>query len=158
MGMQLSDELRVILEILGFDWPSTDEDRVAAWAEDWRALGGGDSKVDLRGAVKSLAARNEGDGISSFVAHIHESDSVMNRYDDLFQGCEALATTCLAISKLVLLLKIAVIAHLSTCAFSLVIAVASGGTGAAAAAAAKAAAKRAIGMLLEEAVNSLLAE
>lgn len=158
MGMQLSDNLRRLLELLGMDWPGTDEDRVAAWASDWRALAGGDSKVDLDLAVRSLAERNEGAGLNAFVTHIRQGDSAMARYNSLFDGCEALAKACIVVSQIVLALKIAVIGHLTVLGFSLLGAISSGGAGALGVAVAKGAAKRAIGMALEEAVNSLLAE
>ena len=159
MGMQLPDWLRYALEMIGMEWPATDESKVAAWADDWRALaGGGDGQIDLRSAVAGLAARNEGAGVSAFVAHITEKDSVMVRYEEFSQGCEALAGACEGMSVLVLALKGVVIGHLVTLALAISAAVATGGLGAAAVLVAKQVAKEAIGLAISEAVNQLLLE
>ncbi len=159
MGLQLSSELRFALEFCGMSWPGTDEQKVAAWAGDWRALAGGnDGAIDLEGAVVELAKRNEGPGIQAFVAHINETDSAMRRYVELSQGCEALAQACQLIATIILTLKIAVITQLASLALAIGGAISSGGLATAGVLVAKRLASEAIQRLIEGAVAELLAE
>lgn len=160
MGMQLPDELRFALEILGMEWPATDEEVVANWANDWRALAAvtSESALDLSHSVRSLAERNEGEGLTAFMEHIHQADSALTRCSELSQGCMALATACEAMSQIVLGLKMLVVTHLISLALSIAAAVSSGGAGAAAVLVAKQAAKEAISWAVAEGVATLLDE
>ncbi len=157
-GLQPPSELRRALELLQMRWPGVDEEKVAAWADDWRALAREVRAIDLRRAVRDLARRNEGPQVDAFVAHVDERGSAVRRYRELSQGCEALAKACRAISQIVLALKIAVIEQLSTLLVSVAAATATGGPGAAGVVAAKRAATEAVQQLLEDAAAELLAE
>lgn len=154
----MNDSLRFALEMIGMDWPGTDEDLVRGWADLWREYQIDGDGPSLRGAVNYLAEHNEGPGIAAFAAHINESDTVMNRYEDFAKGCVALAGGCEAIATLVLMVKLAVIAQLISLAASIISAIASAGLGSAAVFAAKKLAKELIQFAIAEAVAEILAE
>lgn len=160
MGMQLPSELRFALEVLGMEWPATDESLVEAWADDWRRLAGGcgEHAVDLQYAVAGLLERNEGDGISAFVSHINTADSVLSRLSEFSSGCLTIATACEAMAAIVLALKTTVIGHLITLAAAIFAAITTGGLAAGAIIAAKIVAKEAISWAIGEAVSKLLLE
>ncbi|MFE5189324.1 toxin glutamine deamidase domain-containing protein [Streptomyces sp. NPDC056628] len=74
--MMLPDELEWVLEMLGYRWPTADEDKLRDCAEVWRQFG---EKVNelhgtANGAARQVTAHNAGESIDKFVKTYEKFD------------------------------------------------------------------------------------
>ncbi|MEU6545391.1 toxin glutamine deamidase domain-containing protein [Streptomyces sp. NPDC046859] len=115
--MMLPDELEWVLEMLGYRWPTADEDKLRDCAEVWRQFG---EKVNelhgtANGAARQVTAHNAGESIDKFVKTYEKFDGGGGGDGYLRNAAEAaflIANVLEACAYLVEFAKWAVIAQL----------------------------------------------
>ncbi|MFJ8042309.1 PE-PGRS family protein, partial [Kitasatospora sp. NPDC096147] len=68
MSLMLPDSVEWVLEMLGFDWPTADEDKLRESAQVWRDFADQVEELHYRaaGAASNVLASNAGDSIDAF--------------------------------------------------------------------------------------------
>ena len=74
--MMLPDELEWVLEMLGYRWPTADEDKLRDCAEVWRKFGEKVTELHgtANGAARQVTAHNAGESIDKFVKTYEKFD------------------------------------------------------------------------------------
>ncbi len=92
MATMLPGWLEEALQFAGYEWPSTNEDTLEAWAQEWSALSTRASghADEVEHAVAHVAGRNEGPGVESFTGYMG-GDSNLGALRDFAtaSGCSA---------------------------------------------------------------------
>ncbi|MET9516899.1 toxin glutamine deamidase domain-containing protein [Streptomyces sp. NPDC002994] len=121
--MMLPDEVEWILEMLGYKWPTANEDLLRDSAALWRQFGDDAQKLHIRAntSAQTVIAHNAGESIDKFITHYKKfSDGGSDGY--LAKASEAayiIATTFEAAATLVEFAKYAVIVQLFALAFQI---------------------------------------
>ncbi|WP_157839173.1 toxin glutamine deamidase domain-containing protein [Streptomyces flavidovirens] len=114
--MMLPDELEWLLKMLGYNWPTANEDLLRESAKLWRKFGDDAQKLRLRAdtSARTVIAHNAGESIDKFTTHYKKfSDGASDGY--LANAAEAayiLANTFEAAAYVVTFAKYAVIVQL----------------------------------------------
>ncbi|WP_456114952.1 WXG100-like domain-containing protein, partial [Streptomyces spongiae] len=121
--MMLPDELEWVLEMLGYRWPTADEDKLRDSAELWRKFG--DDIVALHeranSAARSVTAHNGGESIDAFTKVYDKFDSGGDGYlANASQAAYIIAGVMEACAALVVFAKWAVIAQLVALAIEII--------------------------------------
>jgi uncharacterized protein YukE len=111
MATTLPDELASLLNMLGFQWPNVDEDRLRAMAGQFKQVAGevDAAKSKHESSASMLAENNAGQAIDAFVAH---SGTASLNLDHLKTACGVIAGVLDALADVVVVAKTAVIAQL----------------------------------------------
>ncbi|MGW2337549.1 toxin glutamine deamidase domain-containing protein [Streptomyces sp. NPDC001685] len=123
--MMLPDELEWVLEMLGYRWPTADEDKLRDCAEVWRKFGEKVTELHgtANGAARQVTAHNAGDSIDKFVKTYEKFDGGGGGDGYLRNAAEAaflIANVLEACAYLVEFAKWAVIAQLIALAIEIV--------------------------------------
>ncbi|MBQ1001545.1 hypothetical protein KBY32_33850 [Streptomyces sp. RK62] len=125
MSMMLPDELEWVLEMLGYRWPTADEDKLRDCAEVWRKFGEKVTELHgtANGAARQVTAHNAGESIDKFVKTYEKFDGGGGGDGYLRNAAEAaflIANVLEACAYLVEFAKWAVIAQLIALAIEIV--------------------------------------
>ncbi|GAA2397338.1 hypothetical protein GCM10010378_44720 [Streptomyces viridochromogenes] len=125
MSMMLPDELEWVLEMLGYRWPTADEDKLRDCAEVWRQFGEKVTELHgtANGAARQVTAHNAGESIDKFVKTYEKFDGGGGGDGYLRNAAEAaflIANVLEACAYLVEFAKWAVIAQLIALAIEIV--------------------------------------
>ncbi|MFD7696000.1 toxin glutamine deamidase domain-containing protein [Streptomyces sp. NPDC059805] len=123
--MMLPDELEWVLEMLGYRWPTADEDKLRDCAEVWRQFGEKVTELHgtANGAARQVTAHNAGESIDKFVKTYEKFDGGGGGDGYLRNAAEAaflIANVLEACAYLVEFAKWAVIAQLIALAIEIV--------------------------------------
>ncbi|MGW5035710.1 toxin glutamine deamidase domain-containing protein [Streptomyces nigra] len=123
--MMLPDELEWVLEMLGYRWPTADEDKLRDCAEVWRKFGEKVTELHgtANGAARQVTAHNAGESIDKFVKTYEKFDGGGGGDGYLRNAAEAaflIANVLEACAYLVEFAKWAVIAQLIALAIEIV--------------------------------------
>ncbi|WP_405736660.1 toxin glutamine deamidase domain-containing protein [Streptomyces sp. NBC_01537] len=123
----LPDSLEWVLEMLGFDWPTADEDKLFECANVWRQFAANVDSLQVRGVVAAgnVTSENFGDSIDGFTTSWEKFSGNSGYLDDARSGAEMIAFTLEAAAYLVIGMKIAVIAQIIILAVEIIAAQAS---------------------------------
>ena len=88
MSIMLPGELAHFLQMIGFDWPEGDEDKVFAYGQAWSSFAGTLDQAAAPGvqAAHQLAAESTGDAVDAFVHRFTADSGPENTARDLAQG------------------------------------------------------------------------
>ncbi|MFG2138294.1 toxin glutamine deamidase domain-containing protein [Streptomyces sp. NPDC048650] len=158
----LPDALEWVLEMLGFNWPTADEDKLMDSAQKWRDFSAGVEGLQHQG-VKSagnVLSANTGDSIDGFQTTWDKFAGGSGYLDDARNAADAIAIALDAAAGLVIGMKVAVIAQLAILAAEIIAAQAAApftfGLSEIGAAAATGATRLIVRKLIKEAAKQLL--
>ncbi|MCK1796236.1 toxin glutamine deamidase domain-containing protein [Streptomyces sp. XM4193] len=161
--MMLDPKLEWVLEMLGYRWPTGDEDKLRSCAMVWRNFAASVDEIQVQGvhAAGNVLSQNSGDAIEGFQESWKKFSGNGSGYlDDAKRGAELIAATLDAAAMIVTMLKIAVIIQLIALAVQLAAAAAAApftfGASSAAGAAATQLARITVRRLLKEAAQVML--
>ncbi|MDI3407178.1 toxin glutamine deamidase domain-containing protein [Streptomyces cavernicola] len=125
--MMLPDELEWVLEMLGFTWPTADEDKLVQCAEVWEKFA--QDVTDLRAnattSASTVMANNAGDAIDKFKKNYDKFDNGGDGYlQDAAQAATIIGFCLRGAAMLVITCKIAVIVQLIALAVQIIAAAA----------------------------------
>src|SRR6478609_1472602 len=113
--MMLPEPLEWVLEMLGFDWPKADEDKLRECAQIWRDFADRVDEVNQQAlsAANSVRSANAGDDIDAFGRAFDKFSTGGDGYlADMAFASRLIATAFDAAAMIVVACKIAVIAQL----------------------------------------------
>lgn len=114
MGLQLPGELVSLLQILGYNWPQADEEKLFQMGQRWMNFSGTVNEVVGQG--DSTAARvwqqNAGKDITAFTEHWQNEEGPSKVLAESSTAATLVGTGMTIISAIVLALKVQVIAQL----------------------------------------------
>ncbi|RSO11013.1 PE-PGRS family protein, partial [Streptomyces sp. WAC 06725] len=118
----LPDPLEWVLDMLGFNWPHADEDKLIQCAQVWRQFANEVAGHQSRGnsAAGNVLAANTGDAIDGFSKTWEKFADGSGYFDDARQAAEVIAFTLEAAAALVIGMKIAVITQLAILAAEII--------------------------------------
>ncbi|MEN2419358.1 PE-PGRS family protein, partial [Streptomyces rimosus] len=118
----LPDPLEWVLDMLGFNWPHADEDKLIQCAQVWRQFANEVAGHQSRGAsaAGNVLAANTGDAIDGFTKTWEKFADGSGYFDDARQAAEVIAFTLEAAAALVIGMKIAVITQLAILAAEII--------------------------------------
>ena len=162
MGMQLPDEVRQFLSIVGFTWPAGDETKLLELGQLWTSLSGRiDSHVDQAHVMASDVWRgNMASMVDAFQAKWQGESGPANRLTQGATGADVIGAGVMVCAGIVLALKINVIVQVTITLISIATAIASAfvtfGASAALVPLLREACKRILDYLLGEAVAKVI--
>src|SRR5690606_15493626 len=107
-------ELGEILNILGFDWPMSNEDQLFAMGQEWMAVTG-PIEEKLREAAETAQrtwSENVGESIDAFREWWEAEDSPAHALSEALTGANLAGAALMICAGIILALKIAVIVQL----------------------------------------------
>ncbi|MCL6300163.1 WXG100-like domain-containing protein [Streptomyces kronopolitis] len=120
MSVTLPNEVDWILDLLGFQWPNVDEDKMRDAAEAWSSFAASVRTHQQDGNTASNAVRgaNSGEAIEAFGDHWKKfgQDGYL---DDAADAAEVLALVLQTVAAIVMLMKLAVVLQLLALAVEL---------------------------------------
>lgn len=161
MSITLPGELVEVMEILGFNWPHADEDKIFECGHAWKDYAGEVERViaDADRACREAVERNRGEAITAFEGHWRELGS----QGDLRRAADAAVIVSDALELFghaVIAMKLAIIAQLTATAAAVIASVASAiftaGLSTLAGAGAVQAARIAVREIIEELIEKLV--
>ncbi|MFJ1705053.1 toxin glutamine deamidase domain-containing protein [Kitasatospora sp. NPDC088346] len=111
----LPDSVEWVLEMLGFDWPKADEDKLRECAQVWRDFADQVDELNYRAlnAANTVRSANSGDSVDAFGRAFDKFSTGGDGYlADAATAARLIATTFDAAAVIVITCKIAVIAQL----------------------------------------------
>ncbi|MFE1322655.1 toxin glutamine deamidase domain-containing protein [Kitasatospora phosalacinea] len=121
--MMLPGPLEWVLEMLGFDWPKADEDKLRECAQAWRDFADRVDEVNQQAltAANSIRSANAGDDIDAFGRTFDKFSTGGDGYlADAAYAARLIATAFDAAAMIVVTCKIAVIAQLAILATEII--------------------------------------
>lgn len=121
MAMMLPGWLGEALNYLGFNWPLTNEDTLAAWADDFRDMAGEADALQshINQAIQHVQGLNEGPALDAFVTAARGGESNLDAVADFEHAFEIASGVCDVCSDIVVVLKWVFIVQLGIMAASL---------------------------------------
>ena len=118
----LPDPLEWVLDMLGFNWPHADEDKLLECAQVWRNFAAEVQGHQARGATyaSNVLAENAGDAIEGFGKAWEKFSGNSGYFNDAAQAAEVIAFTFEAAATLVIGMKVAVIVQLAILAAEII--------------------------------------
>ncbi|MDI3420749.1 toxin glutamine deamidase domain-containing protein [Streptomyces luteolus] len=123
----LPDELEWVLEMLGFTWPTADEDKLVQSAEVWEKFAQDvtDLRANANTSASTVMSHNTGDSIDKFKKTYDKFDTGGDGYlQDAAQAATIIAFALRGAAMLVITCKIAVIVQLIALAIQIIAAAA----------------------------------
>lgn len=126
MSIMLPGELAHFLQMLGFDWPEGDEDRVFEYAGHWNTFGQRCGQISSGGAQASQAVRsaNRGPAVEAFVKRFATEDGPTRVAADMAVAGPIGSALLYAMGGIIIALKVVVIVQLVQFAITLAEAIA----------------------------------
>lgn len=113
--MMLPDELEWVLKMLGYNWPTANEDLLRDSAQLWRTFGDDVQKLRVRAdtSARTVVAHNAGESIEKFATHYKKFSNGSDGYlSNAAEAAYIIANTFEAAAYLVEFAKYAVIVQL----------------------------------------------
>ncbi|MEU9488550.1 toxin glutamine deamidase domain-containing protein [Streptomyces decoyicus] len=123
MSLMLPDWLEWVLEMLGYDWPTGDEDKMNESADRWREFANAVEQLQSEGvsAAGTVLSANSGDSIDGFSRTWEKFSGNGSGYlDDARTAAELIAFALNAGSGVIIGMKVAVIAQLAILAAEII--------------------------------------
>ncbi|WP_406217960.1 toxin glutamine deamidase domain-containing protein [Streptomyces decoyicus] len=123
MSLMLPDWLEWVLEMLGYDWPTGDEDKMNESADRWREFANVVEQLQSEGvsAAGNVLSANSGDSIDGFSTTWEKFSGNGSGYlDDARTAAELIAFALNAGSGVIIGMKVAVIAQLAILAAEII--------------------------------------
>ncbi|MGW2402496.1 WXG100-like domain-containing protein, partial [Kitasatospora sp. NPDC001664] len=123
MALMLPDSVEWVLEMLGFDWPTANEDKLRESAQVWRDFADQVEELHYRGAsaANGVLSSNSGDSIDAFGKTWEKFSGGGGGYlADAATAARLIAAAFDAAAVIVITCKIAVIAQLVALAVELI--------------------------------------
>ncbi|MGW2404587.1 WXG100-like domain-containing protein [Streptomyces sp. NPDC001739] len=122
MAITLPTELDWILDLLGFQWPNVDEDKMREAAEGWSNFAAAARQYQSQGVTASHAVHgaNSGEAIEAFDNAWKKFGGDGGFLEEAADAADALAIVLQVVATIVLVMKIAVIAQLIALAIEFV--------------------------------------
>ncbi|MGX7757333.1 WXG100-like domain-containing protein [Streptomyces angustmyceticus] len=116
--IMLPVEVDWVLDLLGFQWPNIDEDKMRDAAEAWSSFAASVRAAQQRGegATQAVRGANSGEAIEAFESK-WKKFSGDGFLDESAEAAEALAIVLQIVATIIMVMKIAVIAQLIALAF-----------------------------------------
>src|SRR5262245_15945565 len=120
--MMLPNSLEWVLEMLGFNWPTADEDKLIECAQVWRNFAAEVEGHQARGttSASNVLSQNSGDSIEGFSKTWDKFGSGSGYFSDAREAAEVIAFTLEAAAALVIGMKVAVIVQLAILAAEII--------------------------------------
>jgi len=114
MAIMLPTELAHFLQMIGFDWPEGDEDKVFAYGQAWSAFAGTLDQTAATGvqAARAVQSENVGDAVDAFVRRFTADAGPENTAKSLAQGLTIGGGVVTVFAGAIVALKVVVIAQL----------------------------------------------
>jgi len=118
MGLMLPGELVTFLNILGYNWPQGDEEKLFKMGERWIGFSGSLDKVTQAGhqAASQVWEQNSGANIKAFSDHFNAEDGPTKVLANSSTASTLVGAGMIVVAGIVLALKISVIVNLVTLA------------------------------------------
>ena len=122
MSLMLPDALEWVLEMLGFNWPTADEDKLMESAQQWRDFATSLEELQHEGVVAAgnVMSQNSGDSIDGFSTTWDKFAGGSGYFADARSAANAIAIALDAAAGLVIGMKVAVIAQLAILAAEII--------------------------------------
>ncbi|MFJ4532498.1 toxin glutamine deamidase domain-containing protein [Streptomyces nigrescens] len=123
MSLMLPDWLEWVLEMLGYDWPTGDEDKMNESADHWRTFASAVEQLQSEGvsAAGNVLSANSGDSIDGFSKTWEKYSGNGSGYlDDARSAAELIAFALDSGSVVIIGMKVAVIAQLAILAAEII--------------------------------------
>lgn len=126
MAVMLPGEVSWLLNMLGFEWPEGNEDRVFEYANRWMSYGGevGETTGTANAAADHAVSTNVGEAMEAFRARLAEPEGVQDVADKLSRAGNLTGGVLLIIGAAIIALKIAFVVNLVLLAIQIAQAVA----------------------------------
>ncbi|GES30672.1 hypothetical protein AB0G60_21960 [Streptomyces angustmyceticus] len=120
----LPNEVDWILDLLGFQWPNVDEDKMREAAEAWSGFAAAARRYQAEGvsAANTVRGANSGEAIEAFSDNWKKYGDGGGYLDEAIEAAEVLAVVLQVVAAIVMVMKIAVIAQLIALAVEFAIA------------------------------------
>jgi hypothetical protein len=114
MGLTLPGELVSLLQMLGYNWPESDETRLFQLAGEWTGMADriSGSVEQLNAAARTILDNNKGDSIAAFASEWEDGESAPRNIADTGQPANVIGIGLMVAAGVVLALKIQVIVQL----------------------------------------------
>lgn len=114
MGLMLPGELVSLLQMLGYNWPESDETRLFQLAGEWTGMADRISgSVDqLNAAARTIIDNNKGESIAAFAGEWEDDESAPRNIADAARPANIIGIGLMVAAGVVLALKIQVIVQL----------------------------------------------
>ncbi|MFE2425377.1 hypothetical protein ACFXJ5_01255 [Streptomyces sp. NPDC059373] len=122
MSLMLPGEVAWVLDLLGYEWPEADEDKIVEAANAWRTFANEVAQLEARGvtAAGQVTSANAGDAVDSFTEVWKKfSDGGDGYLSDARETAEFIAIALDAVAVEVVIVKAMVIAQLIALAFEI---------------------------------------
>ena len=123
MSLMLPDWAEWVLEMLGFDWPTGDEDKMMESAQQWRTFAAAVEQLQSEGvtAAGNVLSSNTGDSIDGFSKTWEKFSGTGSGYlDDARNVSEMIAIALDVGAGIIIGMKVAVIAQLAILAAEII--------------------------------------
>ncbi|MEU8682451.1 toxin glutamine deamidase domain-containing protein [Streptomyces sp. NPDC048611] len=122
MSLNPPDALEWVLDMLGFNWPHADEDKMMECAQAWRDFAAEVAEHQSRGNTyaSNVLGENSGDAIEGFNKAWEKFAGNSGYLNDAAQAAEVIAATFEAAAVLVIGMKVAVIVQLAILAAEII--------------------------------------
>ncbi|MDU7360416.1 MAG: hypothetical protein E7L00_04315 [Propionibacteriaceae bacterium] len=158
MAMTLPGWLTQALQYVGYEWPSSNEDILRANGDAFRSTGQDASTAvnDVRDALRHILGQNETETTQAFSNYMYGDESNLSSLEDFEHAANIIGSGFDVIANAVVAVKLAVIAQLVILAGAIAAAIWSGGLASAGPIAAREAAKRAIDLAINIAIEKVV--
>ncbi len=163
MGLTLPPLLETLLNDLGFTWPEVDETELASLASTWMSFGNtlGSAAATAQAATRDLVSANTGEAVDAFRQAWSGSKAPAATLEHAAVGVDAGAAAILVCAGITLALKVNTAVNLTILAAEIAEAIATAaptlGASLAEIPVFKELTSRIIGLLVNEAVNAIMA-
>ncbi|MFJ6749851.1 toxin glutamine deamidase domain-containing protein [Streptomyces sp. NPDC091266] len=122
MSLMLPDWAEWVLEMLGFDWPTGDEDKMMESAQQWRTFAAAVEQLQSEGvtAAGNVLSANTGDSIDGFSKTWDKFAGGSGYLDDARNVSEMIAVALEVGAGIIIGMKVAVIAQLAILAAEII--------------------------------------
>jgi hypothetical protein len=162
MGLTLPGELVTVLGMIGYDWPTSDEEKLFELGQAWVRFADdvGQAATDINGAAQQVWADNHGDAIDAFQRWWGGEGNAPASLANGATGATVIGAGLIICATVVLALKIQVIVQLVILAIqvaqAIATAVATFGASLLEIPIFKLITQQIVGLLIDQAVNALL--
>lgn len=125
MAVMLPGEVSYLLNMLGFEWPEGNEDKVFEWAGDWSEFAGKIQRVvgEADGAARIALERNQGEAMTAFREAYQDLEGVQSVARDLALAGNITGACLVLVAGAIIALKIAFVVNLVSLAIQIASAV-----------------------------------
>jgi len=152
------EKATALLNYLGYEWPSTDEDTLRGMGQQWDGLVDTITAqlAELEAGVRHITTNNDGTGATAFASYLGSEESNVTALRNLAEVAPLISSGYGAAAAIVSALRLAVIAEILLDAIGLGMAIFTGGLSAGASFLIKQGAGAAIDYLLDKAVMEII--